>query len=202
MSSLAAIQFTGPDRRPIHHYCFPGAISRHGQKLLDLGERYPDDLGNANIKANTVPALQENEDVDDVVEWQGGWGTVWRRLRGYTSGEVLHPAIPDWAAWRTYQFPPLPPDEHFEQFAADVQHRLPEEFVNGGGGESFQHMQHLRGPDNYYMDLAEDNEGVNELADRRSPTRTSRRCTRRSTLREVSPVVAVKRPCREQTFPP
>ncbi len=163
---LAAIEFTGPDRCPIHHYVFPGAIWRHGRALLDLAERYPDDFGNGAIKGNTRPPLDEDEDIEDVIEWQDGWGTAWRRLRGYTSGEVLRPAIPDWDAWRTYEFPARPADSRYEDFAAQVKERHPEEFVMVGGGGFFQLMQSMRGPDNFYMDLAEDNEGVHELADR------------------------------------
>ncbi|MBC8233122.1 hypothetical protein H8E77_26550 [bacterium] len=162
---LAAIEFTGPDRCPIHHYIFPGAIWRHGQALLDIAEKYPDDFGNANIQANTRP-LEAGQDTQDIIEWRDGWGTVWRRLRSYTSGEVLRPAIPDWDAWRNYEFPPHPGDDHYENFAAQVKQRHPQEFVMGSGGGFFQHMQHLRGPSNYFEDLAEDNEGVHELADR------------------------------------
>lgn len=163
---LAAIEFTGPDRCPIHHYIFPGAIWRHGQRLLDLAEKHPDDFGNENIKHNTLPPPEENEDAEDVVEWQDDWGVVWRRLRGYTSGEVLRPAIPDWEAWRTYEFPPLPDDSHYKDFAARVKQQHPEEFVRGGGGGFFQRIQHLRGPANLLMDLAEDHPAVHELADR------------------------------------
>ncbi len=162
---LAAIEFKGPDRCPVHHYVFPGALWRHGQRLLDLAEEYPDDFGNECFRGAAAP-LAEDQSATDVVEWQDGWGTVWRGLRGYTSGEVLRPALPDWDAWAGYQFPPLPPDSHFEEFAAGVQARHPAEFVSGGGGGFFQHMQHLRGPANYFADLAEDNQGVNELADR------------------------------------
>ncbi len=163
---LAAIEFTGPDRCPIHHYIFPGAIWRHGQRLLDLADKYPDDFDNENIKHNTLPPPAQDEDAEDVVEWQDEWGVVWRRLRGYTSGEVLRPAIPDWDAWRTYEFPPLPDDSYFEEFAAQVEARHPEEFVRVGCGRFFETMEHLRGPSNLFMDLAEDNEGVHELADR------------------------------------
>ena len=163
---LAAIEFTGPDRCPIHHYVFPGAIWRHGKALLDIAEKYPDDFGNANIKANTRPPLESGQDTQDIIEWRDGWGTMWRRLRGYTSGEVLQPAIPDWDAWRNYEFPPHPDDSHYENFAVQVEQRHPEEFVTVSGGGFFQHMQHLRGPANYFEDLAEDNEGVHELADR------------------------------------
>src|SRR5512140_152974 len=93
---LAAIRFQGPDRCPIHHYIFPGALWRHGQKLLDLADKYPDDFGNANIKANwDAYKLGADETAADIIEWQDGWGTVWRRMRGYTSGEVHKPGIPD-----------------------------------------------------------------------------------------------------------
>jgi uroporphyrinogen decarboxylase len=163
---LAAIRFEGPDRAPIHHYIFPGAIWRHGQKLLDLVQKYPDDFGNENIVANTQP-LADDESGDDILEWKDGWGTTWRRLRGYTSGEVHTPALPDWDVWRTYEFPPLPPESHYEEFAASVPERKAKgRLAIGSGGGFFQHMQHLRGNANYYVDLAEDNEGVHELADR------------------------------------
>ncbi|MFQ5808202.1 MAG: uroporphyrinogen decarboxylase family protein [Armatimonadota bacterium] len=163
---LAAIEFSGPDRCPIQHYVFPGAIWRHGRALLDIAEKYPDDFGNSAIKGNTQPPLEEDEGIEDVIEWQDAWGTVWRRLRGYTSGEVLRPAIPDWDAWRTYEFPPLPDESHYEELAAKVKERHPEQFVTAGGGGFFQLMQSMRGPDNFYIDLAEDNDGVHELADR------------------------------------
>ncbi len=163
---LAAIEFTGPDRCPIHHYIFPGALWRHGQRLLDLVERYPDDFRNEHIRANLQRTPQDDETDEDVVEYQDAWGTVWRRLRGYTSGEVLRPAIPDWDAWRSYEFPPLAGDEHFAQFAVSVRERHPEEFVYAGGGGFFAHMCHLRGPADYYADLAEDHPGAHELADR------------------------------------
>lgn len=163
---LAAIEFTGPDRCPIHHYIFPGALWRHGQKLLDLVARYPDDFGNEAIEANLRALPQDGQTDEDVVEYRDAWGTLWRRLRGYTSGEVVQPAIPDWDAWRNYQFPPPPSDEHFERLAAQVAEQHPERFVCGSGGGFFQLMSHMRGPANFYMDLAEDHPGAHELADR------------------------------------
>lgn len=163
---FAAIHFQGPDRCPIHHYIFPGAIWRHAGKLLELVEKYPDDFCNAAVRNNTQQPLQEDQDAADVVVWKDAWGTTWRRLRGYTSGEVAEPAIPNWDAWRTYKFPPRPSESYFDEFAASVLDRKARgEFITVGCG-FFQHMQHLRGPANYFMDLAEDNEGVHELADR------------------------------------
>ena len=41
-----AVEFDGPDRAPRHHYIFPGAFRRHGQKLIDLVTEIPDDFDN------------------------------------------------------------------------------------------------------------------------------------------------------------
>lgn len=162
---LAAIRFKGPDRCPIEHYIFPGAIWRHGQRVLDLVKQYPDDFGNHSIEVNSQP-LAESESGADVVEWIDAWGVTWRRLRGYTCGEVQRAAIPDWESWKNYQFPPPPPESHFADLAASVLVRKAAgEFVMGSGGGFFQLMQHLRGPEDYFIDLAEDNAGVHELAD-------------------------------------
>jgi uroporphyrinogen decarboxylase len=163
---LRAIEFRGPDRCPIHHWVFPGAIWRHGQRLLDLAARYPDDLRNEGVSANVWESLKPGEAVDDVIETSDAAGAVSRRLRGYTSAEVIVPAIPTWDAYRAFAFPAPPPDSHFADFEARVRRLHPDEFVSGSGGGFFQYMMALRGPENFMMDLAEDNEGANDLADR------------------------------------
>ena len=159
-----AITFGGPDRAPIHHYIFPGAFFRHGQALLEVANRYPDDFGNEHINP---PEPRQADAITEVVEWQDAWGTVWRRLRGYTSGEVKTPALPTWDRWHHYAFPPTPSQEHFERFRAQVAQIHPDGFACAGGGSLFQHIQHMRGPANLFMDLAEDRQEVHELADRK-----------------------------------
>ena len=162
---LAAIEFKGPDRCPINHYLFPGAFWRHGQKLLDLLERYPDDFGNAIIESNNTPPPPPDQPVE-MIEERDPWGFVTRRRSDYTIGEIIQPALPTWEGWKDYQFPVLPPDSHFEEFAARVKRDHPEKFVMGSGGSLLSLPEAIRGLENWYMDLAEDNEHANELADR------------------------------------
>lgn len=150
----------------MEHYIFPGAFWSHGQKLFDLLERYPDDFGNEAPLNNAKASPGKTENPNDIVEWRDAWGTVWRRMKGYTSGEVHKPAIPDWSVWKQYEFPSHPSEKHFDDFDLSVRERHPEWFIKVSGGGFFQLMQHMRGPANYFIDLAEDNEGVNELADR------------------------------------
>lgn len=164
---IRAIEFKGPDRIPLHHYIFPGAFRRHGKRLVDLVNEVPDDFENSNVNA-TLSEAENTPGVDDKEqkEWRDAWGILWRGLYGYTSGEVLEPAIPDWDMWGSYQFPPSASAEDFERLRQSVEERHPQWYVHGGGGSIFAHSQHLRGPANFYVDMAEDRAELYELLDR------------------------------------
>jgi hypothetical protein len=156
-----AITFTGPDRVPIHHAVFPGAFERHGRALVEILEQYPDDFGSHPRPATPPPRETEG----DLEEYRDPWGSVWVRLRGYSVGEVKRPALPDWGAFGDYSFPKPSPQEHFDDLAARlaVSH---DHWVNGSGGTLFEQLQWLRGPENLYLDLAEDRAELHCLADR------------------------------------
>lgn len=160
---LKAITFQGPDRAPINHYVFPGAFYRHGRALLEIAQRYPDDFDNAAV--NMPEGDLRPEESLEIVEWRDAWGTLWYRLKGYTSGEVKEPALPTWDAWADYQMPPLAGADHFAELSAQFHRDAQRLFLRGSGGSLFQLMQHMRGPANLLMDLAEDCPEVHELAD-------------------------------------
>ncbi len=158
---IAAIEFKGPDRVPIHHFAFPGAFWRHGEKLVKLlNEQFPDDFGSKF----SIPPEPEGKDL--FVRYTDEWGSEWVMKKGYTAGEVKKPAIDDWSKWKDYKFPPLPPDSHFEALKAHIKESGHQFYVLGAGGTLFERMQWLRGPENLFIDLAEDREELHELADR------------------------------------
>lgn len=158
-----AIEFDGPDRAPAHHYVFPGAYWRHGQALVDLLSEYPDDFDNINI---SVPEPEPAGASMEIVEYRDSWGTLWRRMKGYTSGAFVEAAIPTWDNWGDYDFPPLPGPSHYEEFKRSVDEKHPQWYVYCGGGSLFQMIQHLRGPVEVLIDLAEDRREIHELVDR------------------------------------
>ena len=45
----SAVEFSCPDRIPVHWAIFPGAFFRHGQKLVDFLNAQPDDFGAGKI---------------------------------------------------------------------------------------------------------------------------------------------------------
>lgn len=163
---LAAIEFRDPDRCPTHHCIFAGAAWRHGEKLADLALRkYPDDFENQWFARGIDNEIQAEGDSMDVVEYVDGWGSLVRCLKGYSGGEVIRPAIEDWAQFASYEFPPLPDDTHFRE-VADYGAANPDKFILKCPGGMFQQMQHVRGNANVLLDLAEDNQGLHDFADR------------------------------------
>ncbi len=155
---IRAVEFGGPDRIPIHRYIMPGAFRRHGQKLIDFLNRTPDDFGVGKLELPPEPDYQQTESRDE-------WGVLWQHFKdvGYSMGEVKEPALPTWDAFKNYQFPPLPSFEGLKERIRVTDHNF---YVFGSGGSLFEQMQWLRGPANLYVDLAENNDEVNELADR------------------------------------
>lgn len=158
---LCAISFEGPDRIPVHRYIFPGAFHRHGQKLVDFLNSLPDDFGVGPV---TLPERPEAE--GEIEYYTDDWGSKWRRLIGYTTGEVVEPVLSDWSKLPELQFPPLPSPEHFEAVRANIERTGHRYFTWGGGGSLFEQLQWIRGPHNLYMDLGEDRAELHELADR------------------------------------
>ena len=102
---------------------------------------------------------------EDVVEWTDAWGTVWRRLRAYTSGEVVRPGIPDWDDWDPSTLPETAPPEVHRRQAEEARAAAPDKFLTFGAGGFFQALENIRGPENCWMDLAEDHPCIHELAD-------------------------------------
>jgi uroporphyrinogen decarboxylase len=163
---IAAIEFRSPDGVPFLNAQFPGALWRHGQALLDLLKDYRDDFGDDNI---AIPPCPTNEGTFE--EYDDEWGCRWRRIVGWSAGEVIRPPLADWSQWKSYRLPPPSISKHFnEEFRPDLfgAEPLPKDrdwYALYGWFDLCERMQFLRGTPNLLMDLAEDRAEVHELAD-------------------------------------
>jgi len=164
---IAAIEFRSPDGIPFLNAQFPGALWRYGQTLVDLLNQYRDDFGDDNI---AVPPRPEGDETFE--EYDDEWGCRWRRIRGWSAGEVIRPALESWDQWKSYRIPPPSIAKHFnEEFRPDLfaAGPLPPDrdwYALYGWFSLFEQMQFLRGSANLFMDLAEDRGELHELADR------------------------------------
>ncbi|NCQ32634.1 MAG: hypothetical protein GW802_35390, partial [Armatimonadetes bacterium] len=76
---LRAIQFDTPDRVPIGYSINPGALLRHGQKLIDLCTRYPHDFFDPAevIRMPERDTANYREDGSYYKELTDEWGCTW-----------------------------------------------------------------------------------------------------------------------------
>lgn len=156
----AAIEFTGPDRVPFTHVCFPGALWRHGRRVVDLMERHPDDFGHGSIAIPPEPG-------DRIEEYRDEWGVLWHRLKGYSAGEVKRPALETWDDYPSYELPTVPRDLPFDDwYLARMRDPEREWYALDGWADVFERLKMIRGAENLLIDLAEDREELHDLTER------------------------------------
>jgi hypothetical protein len=164
---IAAIEFRSPDGVPFLHAAFPGTLWRYGEAVFDLWRQYPDDFGDREFFIPPAPPS-----LTGFEEYSDEWGCVWRRIVGWSAGEVVRPPLADWAQLADYQYPPPAASKHFnEAFRPDLfaVGPLPADrdwYALYGWFDLFERMQFLRGTKNLLMDIADDEPRLHELADR------------------------------------
>jgi hypothetical protein len=164
---IAAIEFRSPDGVPFLNAQFPGTLWRHGQAMIDILKAHPDDFGDSDYY---IPPRPEGEGMFE--QYTDEWGSTWRRVKGWSAGEVISAPLKNWEQWKTYQLPPPSIAKHFnEEFRPDLFATGPltpdrDWYALYGWFELFERMQFLRGTANLLMDLAEDRAELHELADR------------------------------------
>ncbi len=166
---IKAMSFSSPDRAPITYSCTGRALLRHGEKLLELVRRYPNDFyPSGTIKIPRRESECYRADGSYYKETTDEWGCTWTYYQEAMSGEVKHGPLDDWSKLKSYRLPPptLATAEDRRKFCelwATSHKGYP---VWGGGFNFFERMQFLRGVEDYYCDIAEDRPEVYELADR------------------------------------
>ena len=157
----AALTFSKPDRPPRDLWSLP-YISLYRKAELDaLLARFPVDFGR--------PELSPGSDDLDIEKlrhpgtYRDEWGSVWHVGEPGVVGEVKEPVLNDWSGLRSFQ----PPWECLRSRNWDHVNRLcdasPQFMLSATCARPFERLQFLRGPENFYMDLAYDTAEVRVL---------------------------------------
>ncbi|MDD3928023.1 MAG: uroporphyrinogen decarboxylase family protein [bacterium] len=166
---LKAIRFEGPDRVPVIHNHLPGALLRHGQALIDIFLKYPNDFyDTATVLSVPVPDKAHYlPDGSYFKEERDEWGCVWRYYQEGMIGEVAEAPLQEWTDLAAYRFPEVSHAGRESRLKLrEENERIKERFcAYAAAGNIFERMQWLRGVENLFIDIALGNEEVEILAD-------------------------------------
>lgn len=152
-----SLDFQKPERIPLDLWILPAAVQKHGQKLLDLYNQWCIDMAAMPFQdpLNYGPEFYQKGSATDL------WGCVWENKQDGIMGEVKVWPLADPAAIDSY----LPPKKQlldarksFFRGCDDFLRTHSDKFIRGGFLSFFERMQFLRGTENLYMDIAEEND--------------------------------------------
>lgn len=157
-----ALEFEQPDRVPRDLWSLPALTDRIGaEALADFRRRWPGDL--RQVTAGKPRALRSQGNANRKGLYTDEWGCTFVNLIDGIMGEVKQPLIDDYDRLDELL---CPPEELLavDLDAANAWCAQSDDFVLASGwARPFERIQFLRGTENVYMDLAEENEGFLEL---------------------------------------
>lgn len=163
---MAALNWTHPDRPPMAQSAGNGAKAEHGQKLLDLWKRYQSDFG--DMSTSGLPEIPPDAFSESYYSTAtDGWGVEWEYKIYGIAGHPKSRPLDDLSALKDYQ-PPKPPaieGDAFEAHKASVEERKKTYYVMEGWVNVFETMHAVRRFEDVLIDIADDSEEINRLAD-------------------------------------
>lgn len=149
---MKALRFEPGDRAPRQMWKLPWADVSYPGVGDQLAQRYPDDLAWAPGFPR-VP-LRTTGDLHRKGIYVDPWGCVFENLQDGIMGEVKEPIVRDWSDTSRVRFPE-------ELLTIDVDKvndycRNTDLFLLGGCARPFEQLQFLRGTEELFIDLAEE----------------------------------------------
>jgi hypothetical protein len=151
------LEFGSPDRAPREVWTLPWVKQYASAELDALERRFPSDFA---IACALAPGDRCQGRPNVVGDYTDEWGCTWSAGEDGVVGEVTIPPLADWSALAHYQ----PPWETIRRGDWDGAQRICEENRRGerkfmkccSSIRIFERMQFLRGSENLYVDLGEE----------------------------------------------
>ncbi|MHB9132980.1 MAG: uroporphyrinogen decarboxylase family protein [Armatimonadota bacterium] len=157
----AALDFQGPERIPADFWFLPAVAIGREAEVQALMAKYPIDIVRAPYND---PLYHPNTYTKS--SYVDAWGCEWLVLQDGMIGEVKRSPLDDYAKLASYQWPMDHFDQGWEVTAPGIAANR-DKFILGGWERPWELMQFLRGSENLYADLAdEDCEEVYILRDK------------------------------------
>lgn len=158
------VEFDSPDRVPRDLWALPFASLQHGEAAMKaFQDRWPVDFAAASVPNPALQALRCG-DWYALGTYRDEWGCEFENIQAGLIGEVKRPFLDDWSRMDSLR----PPVEAL-QVDLDAVARLcaaSDKWVLADSwARPFERAQFLRGSENLYLDLAEENSEVLHLLD-------------------------------------
>jgi uroporphyrinogen decarboxylase len=142
---IKAIRFESPDRVPSH-----------------LPEPYPTDIvwifpHGRNIKTEIRGTQQYR---------LSEWGSWWHVVSEQNMGEVVEPAVKDWADFDRYCFPEVNTPDRYDHVAEIINQNHDKYIMGVLSASLFPHYWEIRGLMNFFTDMYDEIENMETLLDR------------------------------------
>lgn len=164
---MRTLEFRNPDKLARDLWILPAAKMEYKEELDKLVEESDLDIVSlvGPMDHGFTPEYYQRGTFKDP------WGSVWHNIQPGVIGEVKEPVFEEYDGVDTY----VPPTEQFltewEQEKDSIAEKIKEKrkagkFIIGGWISLFERMQYLRGTENFYCDLALDEEDMYTMIDR------------------------------------
>jgi uroporphyrinogen decarboxylase len=156
---IKTLEFSNPDRIPVDLWVLPATQLRYGEEFDKLLDKYERDIVQFSgpFDLSFDPRAYQQGSYTDL------WGCKWSNLQAGIVGEVKEPIFSGAEIEEINLY--VPPIEMFKTMWSDYRPKLDikintnnEKFIIGGWISIFERMQFLRGTENLYCDIAEQND--------------------------------------------
>lgn len=165
---IRALDYRQPDRIPLIYHHSPAGQYVHGQKLIDLFNKYPSDTP-IEFGAPVAPLPETVDALGRYHETKTDeWGTRWEYLIFGVWGHPKAFPFPDWQAAHDYKFPAAattgsPDFVNTQKWVAEQKKKF---FMIGGGASLLEKLCALRPMDEILVDLYDRNPDLLAFLDR------------------------------------
>lgn len=162
------VHFQKPDKIPIRNLSMRAALYEHGRKLVDLYKEYKGDFGDP--APAEIPKPEPQNILPDGsfhrIE-KDAWGVEWEFVKFGIAGHPLSRPLDNMENLRTYKTPEIPKlsGKEFEEKKAAVKKRRETAYGLAGWINIFEIMHAVRNFEDVLMDIADNTEEINRLAD-------------------------------------
>ncbi len=157
------LQFASPARIPRQLWTLPWAADRYPLELAAIHRQFPDDILTAPLSLKEPPITlgeqyQQGEYIDE-------WGCRFHSIQAGVIGEVKQALLEDYADLDGLRTPDALLSVDLEQVNAFC-HATDRFVLAGVTPNPFERIQYIRKPENIYMDLLGNRDGVSALLDK------------------------------------